>query len=177
MFQQITRIAAATFCAVSLVTLASAPAHAQSQPKPIFTARADRVWVEAVIDSDQGSRLNRDLAQSYANQVGGSDWQVLENGQFQMVKNGKPLMSAITIPSEDKKWFLIHARTPKLVANGEMWQYRDQPQEGWATLWLTMPSSDGKSFANIYLRAALKFPEQTGSSTDPGSGEFGGFGN
>jgi hypothetical protein len=175
MFQQLTRFAAATQCALSLVTLAASSAHAQSQPKPIVTARAaDEVYVDVIIDNSEGTSINSEMSKSYAAQIAGSQWQVLDNGQLLVTKDSKPLFGALAFSNQKQTWFLIHARTPKMVVDGEMYRYGDKPEEGWANLWVSMPSADGKSFATVRMGVPLSFGAQNGS---PDPGGFGGFGN
>jgi hypothetical protein len=173
MFQPMNRIAAATLFALSLAALSSPKAHAQSQPKPIVTARAEaEVYVDVVIDSEQGSHLNGEMAASFRQQMASTDWQVLENGLLQITKNGQPVLSSGTFSNKQKTYFLIHARSEKMVANGEMYSYSDDPARGWARLFVTMPSKDGKSFATVSIGVPLTFVAPNTAS----DGGFDGFG-
>jgi hypothetical protein len=160
---------------LALGLAAVSPAQAQDGAKILLSARlTGKPIVNTVVDSAQGTQLKNQLGESVAAQFTDSDWTITDKGQVTVTKGGKALLAAFHWPNPEKTWFLLHARTPKLTVDGELYTFTDDPKKGYVQIFVSMLSNDGKSWATFNINGPLTVgqPENGG-----GDGGFPGFGS
>jgi hypothetical protein len=176
MFKRMNLIAATALCGLTLSLLTAPGAHAD--PKLIAQARAAaELTVNVVLDTDQGSRLNNQAAQSVQTQLAGSDWSILDNGQAIVAKGDKRVLGPLAVfTNSDHDFFLLHSRSPKLSVDGTIRRWGDDLKEGFAELFVAQLANDGRTWVTFNLQVPLTFATAGGSSGGDSGGGFGGFG-
>jgi hypothetical protein len=174
-----TRISALIAVAVCTLAVAAAPkAHAQTEAKVLVKATAGTPVVNVIVDTSQGTGLDSKSAAGVAEQFANTSWLILDNGQLLIAKGEKAVLVANFFSNKDLSFFLVHRKSQNLDVNGTIWRSSQDPQKGFAELFITVPMQNNQGFATLHVSTDLSFGQQQQPGGGGGdNGGFGGFGN